>query len=178
MGGEVSVVGTGDEARVVFTPAPRDEVPGEVGGDRDALGRRVREVWVAWAKRQPSPKPSWLVPYDELSEADKEADRCIGAALWGDGFRCGLDAAQSPFRIDSSPSAPGEVVLWRFHGTAGFRTPAWNEMYCYEGCGCRPYVAVPLAQREVERRVLEAAIRWLSARQDDAESIVALGKHL
>ena len=73
---------------------------------------------------------------------------------------------------------PGEVVLWRFHGTAGFRTPAWNEMYCYEGCGCRPYVAVPLAQREVEMRVLEAAIRWLSARQDDAESIVALGKHL
>ena len=69
---------------------------------------------------------------------------------------------------------PGEVVLWRFHGTAGFRTPAWNEMYCYEGCGCRPYVAVPLAQREVERRVLEAAIRWLSARQDDAESIVVL----
>lgn len=48
---------------------------------------------------------------------------------------------------------PGEVALWRFHGTAGFRTPAWNEMYCYEGCGCRPYVAVPLAQREAERAV-------------------------
>lgn len=48
---------------------------------RDVLGRRVREAWVDWAKRQPSPKPSWLVPYDELSEPDKEADRQIGEAL-------------------------------------------------------------------------------------------------
>ncbi len=60
---------------------------------RDDRGRRVREVWVAWAERQPNPKPSWLVPYDELTEADKEADRCIGAALWGDGFADGLDAS-------------------------------------------------------------------------------------
>ena len=29
-------------------------------------------------------------------------------------------------------------------------------------------------EREAERRVLEAAIRWLNARQDDAESIVVL----
>jgi hypothetical protein len=51
---------------------------------RERLGRRVREVWVEWAKRQPNPKPSWLLPYDALSEADKEADRCIGSAIWGD----------------------------------------------------------------------------------------------
>lgn len=59
---------------------------------RDRLGRRVREVWIAWAERQPNPKPSWLVPYDDLTEPDKEADRCIGAALWGDGFAVGFDA--------------------------------------------------------------------------------------
>jgi hypothetical protein len=57
---------------------------GPVDEHRERLGRRVREVWIAWAKRQPNPKPSWLVPYDELSEADKEADRCIGSAIWGD----------------------------------------------------------------------------------------------
>lgn len=62
---------------------------------RERHGRRVREVWVAWAKRQPNPKPSWLVPWDELSEADKEADRCIGSALWGDGFADGLEARTS-----------------------------------------------------------------------------------
>lgn len=45
---------------------------------RDQLGREVRIAWVRWAREQPNPKPSWLVPYDELSEADKEADRQIG----------------------------------------------------------------------------------------------------
>lgn len=51
---------------------------------RERLGMRVREVWIEWAKTQPNPKPSWLVPWDQLGEPDKEADRCIGAALWGD----------------------------------------------------------------------------------------------
>ncbi len=46
--------------------------------DRDWLGRLVREEWIRWATEQPSPKASWLVPYDELDESDKEADRRIG----------------------------------------------------------------------------------------------------
>lgn len=52
--------------------------------DRDELGRMVRQAWVKWAEGQPNPKPSWLLPYDELSEADKEADRQIGefVARW------------------------------------------------------------------------------------------------
>jgi len=49
--------------------------------DRDKLGRLVREAWIRWAGTQPSPKPSWLVPYDEISEPDKEADRQIGEAI-------------------------------------------------------------------------------------------------
>lgn len=49
--------------------------------DRETAGRFVREAWVRWAHTQPSPKASWLVPYDDLSEADKEADRQIGEAL-------------------------------------------------------------------------------------------------
>lgn len=49
--------------------------------DRDSLGRLVREAWVRWALTQPEPKPSWLVPYDELAEPDKEADRQIGEAV-------------------------------------------------------------------------------------------------
>jgi hypothetical protein len=48
---------------------------------RDALGRIVREAWVAWAREHPTPKPSWLAPYDDLNEADKEADRRIGEAV-------------------------------------------------------------------------------------------------
>lgn len=49
--------------------------------DRDTLGRMVREAWVRWALTQPNPKPSWLLPYSELSEPDKEADRQIGEAI-------------------------------------------------------------------------------------------------
>lgn len=49
--------------------------------DRDTLGRMVREAWVRWALTQPEPKASWLAPYDELAEPDKEADRQIGEAI-------------------------------------------------------------------------------------------------
>lgn len=49
--------------------------------ERDFLGRIVRNAWVAWAKTQPNPKPSWLVPWEELNEADKEADRQIAEAI-------------------------------------------------------------------------------------------------
>jgi hypothetical protein len=48
---------------------------------RDFLGQIVREAWVKWAKQQHNPKPSWLSPYAELSESDKEADRQIGEAV-------------------------------------------------------------------------------------------------
>jgi hypothetical protein len=49
--------------------------------NREFLGRVVREAWVKWAQQQSNPKPSWLAPYDELSEVDKEADRQIGEAV-------------------------------------------------------------------------------------------------
>lgn len=48
---------------------------------REALGRLVRDVWIAWAKEQPNPKPSWLVEWDGLSEPDREVDRRIGEVI-------------------------------------------------------------------------------------------------
>jgi threonine dehydrogenase-like Zn-dependent dehydrogenase len=48
---------------------------------RDDLGAVVREAWIGWAEQQPAPKASWLVPYEQLDEADKEADRVIGEAV-------------------------------------------------------------------------------------------------
>lgn len=52
--------------------------------DRDQLGAMVRQAWVRWALTQPNPKASWLIPYEELPECDKEADRQIGefVARW------------------------------------------------------------------------------------------------
>lgn len=49
---------------------------------RNFLGRLVREAWVRWALTQPSPKPSWIEPWENLAEPDKEADRQIGEAIY------------------------------------------------------------------------------------------------
>ena len=46
------------------------------------LGRTVREVWIEWAKTQPNPKPSWLIPWEELDAAQREVDTKIGERLW------------------------------------------------------------------------------------------------
>ena len=75
--------------------------------DRDTLGRMVREAWVRWAEMQPNPKPSWLVPYDDLAEADKEADRQIGEAVarWtliGDASADAFAAAPNPPTVQPS----------------------------------------------------------------------------
>jgi hypothetical protein len=49
--------------------------------NEDDLGKIVRNAWIEWAKEQPNPKPSWLVPYEELSQPDKDADIRIGKAV-------------------------------------------------------------------------------------------------
>jgi hypothetical protein len=87
------------------SPTPRDMLDGNraLPFDREALGRMVRDAWVRWAETQPSPKASWLVPYDELEEPDKEADRQIGEAVarWtliGDAALAALKDTQQPSR--------------------------------------------------------------------------------
>lgn len=62
---------------VLAPPAGREQGPGDAAARREAGGRIVREAWIRWARTHPDPKPSWLVPYDELSEHDREADRQI-----------------------------------------------------------------------------------------------------
>jgi len=66
--------------RLAASPKPAGAAPLP---DRDIGGRIVREAWMRWALTQACPKPSWLVPYDDLSEADKEADRQIFEACAG-----------------------------------------------------------------------------------------------
>lgn len=65
--------------------------------DRETLGRAVRDAWVRWARAQPEPKPSWLelVPFEQMGEVDKEAERQIGESvarmvLVGDAARASL----------------------------------------------------------------------------------------
>lgn len=100
--------------------------------DREALGRRVREVWIAWAKEQPNPKPSWLVPWEGLSELDREVDRRIGEtiacetvastvpALIAAAADLDIDAlerlleaaAASPRPWRASTDQPDDVMIW------------------------------------------------------------------
>lgn len=47
----------------------------------DVLGRLVRGAWTRWAREQPDPKPSWLVPWDDLDEGQREVDIRIGRAV-------------------------------------------------------------------------------------------------
>ena len=64
---------------------------------RDFFGQIVRDTWIRWAQQQPNPKPSWLVPYAELNEADKEVDRQIGETVfrWAAKIKCATLAAHS-----------------------------------------------------------------------------------
>lgn len=63
----------------------------EVGEPRELVGRMVRQVWVEWAREQPHPKPSWLLPWEELDEGQREVDMRIGVALFEAGRRAGYE---------------------------------------------------------------------------------------
>lgn len=72
----------GHAGACVFGPALAEHY----GVDRELLGMVVRDEWVRWAREQPDPKPSWLKPWSELTEPEREVDRRIGERL----FRFGV----------------------------------------------------------------------------------------
>jgi hypothetical protein len=51
--------------------------------DRESLGRKVREIEIAYGKEQHEPNPIWLVPWEQLHESDKEVCRRVGEQLFG-----------------------------------------------------------------------------------------------
>jgi hypothetical protein len=77
-------LGTSDEVKAMLEAEARICPSIRMDYDRpntDQLGYEVRAAWVAWAKTQEDPKPSWLVPYQSLGSADRAADRKIGEAV-------------------------------------------------------------------------------------------------
>lgn len=56
---------------------------------RELVGRMVRQIWVEWAREQPDPKPSWLLPWEELDDGQREVDMRIGDALFDAGKKAG-----------------------------------------------------------------------------------------
>lgn len=68
---------------------------GDPAEPRELLGRIVRNTWVEWARDQPDPKPSWLLPWDELDDGRKEADMRIGLTLFEYGKRAGTEIGKA-----------------------------------------------------------------------------------
>lgn len=53
----------------------------DTASGREELGRIVRDAWVQWASEQPDPKRSWLIPWEELDDGQREVDMRIGEAV-------------------------------------------------------------------------------------------------
>jgi hypothetical protein len=54
---------------------------GYLAGQREHLGRVVRDAWVQWAVEQEAPKPSWLISWAELDDGQRDVDMRIGEAV-------------------------------------------------------------------------------------------------
>jgi hypothetical protein len=76
---------------------------------REQAGRNVRAIWIEWAREQPAPKPSWLTPWEELTEPEKEVDRRIGERMYEAGFREALILAETGVRLTFS-TLQAEIV--------------------------------------------------------------------
>lgn len=94
---------------------------------REELGRHVRKIWIDWARQQPSPKPSWLLSWEELSEPDREVDRRIGTELyemgaWEQGG-ADTDARRAPVQsvLGRATPLPAGTIAWTEH------VEAWTE---------------------------------------------------
>jgi hypothetical protein len=48
---------------------------------RIPYGKLVRTVWMNWGREQPDPKHSWLVPWEDLGDPQREVDMRIGDAV-------------------------------------------------------------------------------------------------
>lgn len=106
---------------------------------RELLGRWVRQVWVQWASEQPDPKSSWLLPWEELDDGQREVDMRIGEALYSMG-----QAAADPKRLFGGIKAEwGNRTPW------GSVSPAPNEKEARRMF----YVALPGQRVLVSREV-------------------------
>lgn len=93
--------------------------------NREELGKIVRQTWIDYCVSIGDTKPSHLIPWDELSEIDREADRRIGEAL----FRTVLNSELTAYLygepsneiLEPRPGEPRSRIVFR-------RTGATNDI--------------------------------------------------
>lgn len=73
---------------------------------RDYLGQVVRAAWIAWAANQPDPKPTWLDPWNTLSESIREVDQFIGETIFN------LAEGATAAGLNAEAIMAREVVKW------------------------------------------------------------------
>lgn len=81
----------------------------------EELGKLVREVWIQWAREQPTIKEHWLTPWERLSEPDKDVDRRIGLAIQADAYLSGelagmMEAAEDILPVKTDWENAGEYT--------------------------------------------------------------------
>jgi hypothetical protein len=98
-----------DAAIAALTASPQATPEGDPA-HREFLGQIVRMEWVKWAREQPNPKPSWLTPWRDLTEPEREVDRRIGERI----YRMAIGA------LYDSPQVQGgednDDVRWALNG--------------------------------------------------------------
>lgn len=128
-------------------------------------GKLVRDIWIKWAKEQPNPKPSWLVPWEKLSEPEKEVDRRIFAAC-----------AERPiqFRIGFATHSEQQECIKRARqieiGLCGcLNDHTVNGVHCPEHT-CRYHINIADALAVAQERVSRA---WIKAESDTIQQLRA-----
>jgi len=71
----------------------------------EELGKLVRSTWVNWAKSLPLAKQSWLTPWEELDDQQKEIDRLLGKTVW-EAALASSNEAYIKFRCRNHPALP------------------------------------------------------------------------
>ncbi len=114
-GFRVVAVAWSDLRALTELPSPAVDTEELAIFDREALGQKVREVWIDWASEQPNPKASWLVPWEGLSEPDREVDRRIGEALAAVGAGWVRGPVDQPVVADAVPTVSVQELALKIY---------------------------------------------------------------
>lgn len=98
---------------------------------RELLGRLVRQAWVQWAREQPGPKPSWLLPWEELDAGQREVDMRIGVAL----FEWGRSLAWEKAERGAPSYHDLHITTAEIPRTSIFNLPYGYEVHCSRTAG-------------------------------------------
>lgn len=91
---------------------------------REMLGRRVREVWIEWAREQADPQPGWLIPWTDLPEHYREVDRRIGERMYRDGWHA---AQRDGCAATNAASQTSAALKTRIIDALDAVAPVWDE---------------------------------------------------